>query len=103
MRRQRHLNQTELAARTGNTAGAISRIEAGQSILDAEAAARLAAALVVTEEERIWLTALAAHARLERCIARERPHWPRASAVMKALENELATINTTEERSSTPS
>ena len=102
MRRQRNLNQAELGARTGNTAGAISRVESGQSILDAEAATRLAVALHATNEERRWLIALAAHARLERCISREQAHWPGASEVLKALTNELTTINT-DERSTAPS
>lgn len=103
MRRQRKLNQAQLAARTGNTAGAVSRIESGLSVLDAEAAQRVASALGATEQERSWLLELAAYARLERCIRKEQAHWPGAGELMKSLDSALITINQTNERRNAPS
>lgn len=100
LRRRAGMSQGTLASQLHVTSSAVSRIESGATTPAAPAVLRLAGALRAAPDERDWLAALAAHSRLERCVQRERPHWPGAASVIDCLSTELAAINAHPERRS---
>jgi transcriptional regulator with XRE-family HTH domain len=102
LRRRARLSQTDLAQRCRFTPSAISRLEAGRSVPTVDTVERLVRALDAAEEERGWLSQLAAHARLLRCAQREQPHWEGSTSVVALLAQELMTINHPRERSEAP-
>lgn len=102
LRRYAGLSQTELADRVGVTASAISRIEGRRCAPPASAVEKLATALAVTDGERRWLGELAAHARLLRCVQRERTHWRGSTGLVDQLDRDLSEINRHQEGSEAP-